>query len=188
MKSTTSAKNRMTRRLPSSTPRTTSLNLSYPRRRSRRLCSHLKRSAKPRLHVMQMTSRLTPSLRPQILLLSNNLAQAAGKKTEVLVRAVKTRWNTVTHVISRAIELEDLIPSLCDMNQFNKPRGKGLRLRALIPTDDEWTILKQLHELLLVRSVPLLLGNLANWLASCLSPAFPVCHTSNVAEHARARP
>ena len=86
----------------------------------------------------------------------SKLAQDANLNSEVLVRAVKTRWNTVTHVLDRAIDLEDVIPALCDMNQFNKARGKGLRLRALAPKDDEWTILKQLHALLLVRPCLLL--------------------------------
>ena len=94
----------------------------------------------------------SPTVRAELA----RLSQEAGLDSEVLVRAVKTRWNTVMHVLDRAIEMEDVIPALCDMNQFNKPRGKGLRLRTLVPTEEEWDILKQLHSVLLVsRSLPI---------------------------------
>lgn len=66
--------------------------------------------------------------------------------SEVLVRSVATRWNTVAAVIERALELQEVLADLCDMAQFNKPRG--VRLRRFILTEDNWTLLDQLHRLL----------------------------------------
>ncbi|KAL1945891.1 hypothetical protein VTO73DRAFT_1893 [Trametes versicolor] len=66
--------------------------------------------------------------------------------SEVLVRSVATRWNTVAAVIERALELQEVLGDLCDMAQFNKPRG--VRLRRFILTDDDWMLLDQLHRLL----------------------------------------
>ncbi|OJT08548.1 hypothetical protein TRAPUB_554 [Trametes pubescens] len=66
--------------------------------------------------------------------------------SEVLVHSVATRWNTVAAVIERALELQEVLGDLCDMAQFNKPRG--VRLRRFILTDDDWMLLDQLHRLL----------------------------------------
>lgn len=66
--------------------------------------------------------------------------------SEVLVCSVATRWNTVAAVIERALELQEVLGDLCDMAQFNKPRG--VRLRRFILTDDDWMLLDQLHRLL----------------------------------------
>ena len=80
------------------------------------------------------------------------LAHLTGEEdltAEVLVRAVKTRWNTVTNVLERAISLKDILLELCDKHQFNGP--KSARLRRFILSDDEWTLLDQLYQLLDVR-------------------------------------
>ncbi len=105
----------------------------------------------------------------QILLLSNKvwhsptvraslaqLAESAELDSEVLIRAVKTHWNTYTHVLERTIELREVLGDLCDMAQFNKPgRGCGLHLRNLILTDEEWDIIEQLYRLLQVSTLRL---------------------------------
>lgn len=52
----------------------------------------------------------------------------------------------MTEVIGRALEMRAVLSDLCDMVQFNKPRGA--RLRQYILGDDEWAILQQLHDLL----------------------------------------
>ena len=53
-------------------------------------------------------------------------AQAARKKSEVLVRAVRTRWNTVTMVLERALELRPILFNVCDKAEFNKAQGVRL--------------------------------------------------------------
>ena len=75
------------------------------------------------------------------------LAKENKLKSETLLRPVRTRWNTVTIVIGRATGMKSTIGALCDMHQFNKD-SKGLRLRRFILSDDEWTILSDLHRLL----------------------------------------
>ena len=52
-----------------------------------------------------------------------NQAKAAGKKSEVLVRAVRTRWNTVTMVLERALELRSILFNVCDKAEFNKAQA-----------------------------------------------------------------
>ena len=74
------------------------------------------------------------------------LAGEADLTAEVLVRAVKTRWNTVTMVLERALTLKDVLLELCDKHQFNGP--KSARLRRFILSDEEWTVLQQLYLLL----------------------------------------
>ena len=69
------------------------------------------------------------------------------------MRPVRTRWNTVTCVLGRAINLSPVLEPLCDMHQFNKDPKRGLRLRRFIVTKDEWVILKDLHRLLDVRAI-----------------------------------
>ena len=81
----------------------------------------------------------------------HELDKVAGEtdlNAEVLVRAVKTRWNTVTMVLDRALEMKDILSGLCDKHEFNQPRGA--RLRRFILSDDEWTLLEELHFLLKV--------------------------------------
>ena len=77
-----------------------------------------------------------------------NQAKAAGKKSEVLVRAVRTRWNTVTMVLERALELRPILFNVCDKAEFNK--AQGVRLRRFIVEEDEWPVLEQLYTLLAV--------------------------------------
>ena len=57
-------------------------------------------------------------------------AQAAGKKSEVLIRAIRTRWNTVTMVLAHAIELKTILFDVCDKAEFNK--AQGVRLHRFI--------------------------------------------------------
>ncbi|PIL32390.1 hypothetical protein GSI_05636 [Ganoderma sinense ZZ0214-1] len=73
-------------------------------------------------------------------------AKAAGQKSEVHIRAVRTRWNTVTMVLERALELRPILFQVCDKAEFNK--NQGVRLRRFIVDDEDWPILEQLHELL----------------------------------------
>ena len=75
-------------------------------------------------------------------------AQAQGKKSEVLVRAVRTRWNTVTMVLARALELRSILFNVCNMAEFNK--AQGVRLHRFIVDEGDWPILEQLYELLAV--------------------------------------
>ncbi len=97
-----------------------------------------------------------PTIRAELA----SLAAAAELNSETLIRCVKTRWNTVTEVIGRALQMRPVLADLCDMVQFNKPRGACLRQYIL--NDDEWTVLQQLHDLLDVRSSSLGLHILAN--------------------------
>ena len=81
------------------------------------------------------------------------LAQNKELNSEVLVRAVDTRWNTYTHVIERGLDLKDVLTKLCDMAQFNKGTGRhgqGMHLHDLILSTEEWEFLEQLHCLLAV--------------------------------------
>ena len=99
----------------------------------------------------------------QILLLSNKVwhsptvraelvraAQHQKLNSEVLVRAVKTRWNTIAAVTKRSLHLKPVLANVCDMTQFNQgTRGQGgLRLRRFILKDYEWDIIKDLDRLL----------------------------------------
>ena len=80
------------------------------------------------------------------------LARLAGEEdlsAEVLVRAVKTRWNTITLVLEHALALKDVLLELCDKHNFNGP--KSARLHRFILSEDEWTLLQQLYQLLDVR-------------------------------------
>lgn len=67
-----------------------------------------------------------------------------------LVRAIKTRWNTVTEVLKRALVMRDILAELCDKAQFNK--CSGARLRRDLLADEEWEVLEHLWRLLDVRS------------------------------------
>ena len=76
------------------------------------------------------------------------LAGDAGINSETLVRAVKTRWNTVTEVFDRALDMRELLEALCNNPRFNKTKDRGLRLRRFLLSDEEWTIIEELHRLL----------------------------------------
>ena len=75
-------------------------------------------------------------------------ARAANQKSEVLIHAVQTRWNTVTMVLECALELRPILFNVCDKAEFNK--AQGVRLCHFIIDDDDWPILEQLYELLTV--------------------------------------
>lgn len=90
----------------------------------------------------------SPTIRAELAKLSHD----AELDCEVLVRSVKTRWNTVTEVLERALKMRAVLSDLCDMVQFNKPRG--VRLRQFILGDEEWTILQQVHSMLDVSTLP----------------------------------
>ena len=87
---------------------------------------------------------------PQIRAALSQLATEAGLNSEVLVRMVKTRWNTFTMVLARAIEMKEVLSGLCDMHQFN--RSQGARLRRYILSEEEWKLLEELYQLLDVSS------------------------------------
>lgn len=65
------------------------------------------------------------------------------------MRSVKTRWNTVTEVLRRAQEMREVLGELCKKAEFNK-KG-GVRLRRFLITDEEWTLIGSLSQLLDVR-------------------------------------
>ena len=79
------------------------------------------------------------------------LAQLAGDNdlnSETLVRAVRTRWNTVTDVLQRALEMRTVLTTLCKNPQFNKTKDRGMRLRRFLLDDEEWKVISELHSLL----------------------------------------
>ncbi|RPD53479.1 hypothetical protein L226DRAFT_466841, partial [Lentinus tigrinus ALCF2SS1-7] len=76
----------------------------------------------------------------------SKLAGGADLNASVLVRSVKTRWNTVTHVLERALEMQDVLDTLCNMAQFN--RRTGARLRRFNLSEDEWKLVDELYRLL----------------------------------------
>ena len=95
------------------------------------------------------------------------LAEKAGDEdlnSEVLVRAVRTRWNTVTLLLERALDMREALEQLCDMSQFNDPPGRRpprgskartSRLRRFILLDEEWEIFASLYDLLYVSTLSL---------------------------------
>ena len=86
---------------------------------------------------------------PQIWSVLTHLAKEAHLKSEVLIRPVRMRWNTVMHSLGRAINMQEVLDTLCDMHQFNQPGG--VRLRRFILDAAQWTIIRELYELLYVR-------------------------------------
>ncbi|OJT07894.1 hypothetical protein TRAPUB_1210 [Trametes pubescens] len=101
--------------------------------------------ARNALHkILQLSRKVwnSPPIRSEL----TNLAAEAELDSEVLIRAVKTRWNTVTEVLERALEMRDVLGELCDKAQFNK--RSGARLRRYLLVDEEWEILEQLWRLL----------------------------------------
>ena len=85
---------------------------------------------------------------PQVREELARLAGDASLDSETLVRAVKTRWNTVTDVLERALEMRGVLAELCDDARFNKARDRGMRLRRFLLDDEEWTVIEELHRLL----------------------------------------
>ncbi len=60
----------------------------------------------------------------------------------VLIRAVLTRWNTVSDMLARGIELRVVLTHICDTLQFNNG-SRTMRLWRFILSDEEWTVLEQ---------------------------------------------
>ena len=88
---------------------------------------------------------------PHIRVKLEEIAGAAELDSKVLVRAVKTRWNTVTEVLERGLQMREVLGQLCDMTAFNSSKSGGVQLRRYTIDDDEWEILEQLFKLLHVR-------------------------------------
>lgn len=122
--------------------------------------------------------------RPQIRTVLARLAKDAGLKSQVLIRPVRTCWNTVTHSLGRALDMQDVLEALCDMHQFNQPGG--VRLRRFILSGDEWTILRQLYNLLFVSSS--LVAAVISADCSHHTLAIPVRYEQDVHQQARPRP
>ena len=79
------------------------------------------------------------------------LAQLAGDadlNSETLVRAVRTRWNTVTEVLERALDMRGVLTDLCKNPRFNKTKDRGMRLRRFLLSNKEWKVIEELHRLL----------------------------------------
>ncbi|OJT06793.1 hypothetical protein TRAPUB_2358 [Trametes pubescens] len=96
--------------------------------------------------VLKLSTKVwnSPSVRAE---LSRLVSSEPDLKSEVLVRAVKTRWNTVTEVLDRALKMRNVLGGLCDKVEFNK--RDGVRLRRYILSDSEWVIVNELHQLLM---------------------------------------
>ena len=99
---------------------------------------------------------------PPIRVALEEIAGAAKLDSKVLVRAVKTRWNTVTEVLERALQMREVLAQLCDMNAFNSPKSGGVQLRRYTIEDDEWEILEQLFKLLHVSLIILIISRKSN--------------------------
>jgi hypothetical protein len=63
-----------------------------------------------------------------------------------MIRAVATRWNTVSKLLSRAKDLRLTLAILVNMEQHNKPQG--VRLKRFRLSVQEWDLLLQLQPLL----------------------------------------
>ena len=85
---------------------------------------------------------------PHICVKLEEIAAAAELNSKVLVRAVKTRWNTVTEVLERGLQMREVLGQLCDMTAFNSSKSGGVQLRRYTINDEEWVILEQLFKLL----------------------------------------
>ena len=76
-----------------------------------------------------------------------------------MIRSIVTRWNTLAEAIGRALALRPAIEKLVTLAKHQKP-ASGKSIRRFQLTDDEWTLLEQLHPLLEVRTSPNLLYSL----------------------------
>ena len=92
---------------------------------------------------------------PHIRVKLEEIARAAELDSKVLVRAVKTRWNTVTEVLERGLQMREVLGQLCDMTAFNSSKSGGVQLRHYTINDEEWVILEQLFKLLHVSHIVL---------------------------------
>ncbi len=96
------------------------------------------------LQILKLSRKVwnSPTIRAELA----NLAADAHLNSEVLIRSVKTRWNTGTEVLGHTLEMRAVLTDLCDMVQFKK--AHGVRLRQFVLSDEEWVVLQQLHDLL----------------------------------------
>ena len=92
---------------------------------------------------------------PQIREELARLAGDADLNSETLVYAVRTRWNTVTEVLERGLQMREVLGQLCDMTAFNSSKSGGVQLRRYTINDEEWVILEQLFKLLHVSLIVL---------------------------------
>jgi hypothetical protein len=65
----------------------------------------------------------------------------------ILIRDVITRWNTLTEVIGRALQLREPLSHLVTLEQHNKG-SRGVRLNRFKLSKQKWELLGQLHPLL----------------------------------------
>ena len=107
---------------------------------------------------------------PRIRAKLEEIATAAGLDSKVLVRAVKTRWNTVTEVLDRGLQMREVLAQLCDMTAFNSSKSSGVQLRRYTINDNEWEIIEQLFKLLHVSSSTL--GNVRSLTLHLCSRSF----------------
>src|ERR1700739_4552673 len=68
-------------------------------------------------------------------------------KPKLMVRSVKTRWNTLTEVIGCALELREALMLLVNLEPHNKGT-RGVRLSRFKLAKQEWELLTQLYPLL----------------------------------------
>ncbi|PIL32861.1 hypothetical protein GSI_04979 [Ganoderma sinense ZZ0214-1] len=83
---------------------------------------------------------------PNVRAEMSRLAKEAGLQSEVLVRPVATRWNTICAVLERALDMQEVATEVCDQAQFNK--RDGVRLRRFVLSEEEWRMLDDLYQLL----------------------------------------
>ncbi len=93
---------------------------------------------------------------------------AAEITPKQMKRAVATRWNSLAEAIHRALYLRKALDRLVSLTKYDKPKKNG-GLRRYRLSDDEWTILTQLYEVLKVNTlfvlVPFHITNIVNVLA-----------------------
>jgi hypothetical protein len=89
----------------------------------------------------------SPSLVEEI----EKLCKAAKLKPLRMIKPVDTRWDSTSHMISRAIQLKRIIEDVCSKQSIASQYGtRPLKLKR-----EEWRILEELSPLLGVRAVTL---------------------------------
>lgn len=113
--------------------------------------------------------------------LRNSLATACAKtgiKPLEMVRAVDTRWNTVSMTLSRALALKPGLQILVAMPEHTRP--KSARLQRFRLSTSEWALLAALFPMLDVRSIvfiTLLIESLSNIIFRCSSKPLKGCRS-----------
>ncbi len=69
-------------------------------------------------------------------------------RVQGMIRAMVTRWLTQGTVLCRALELRPALEALCDDENWNPNRKKGIA--KFKPDDDQWLFLEQLEPMLIV--------------------------------------